>query len=160
MNDFLNLENYESKANPEDVKTIDGIMRAFYEVISGPAGAPRQWDRDKSLYAPNAILVPAGIDPESRPFALVLNLQDYIRRSEPLLAPGFFEYEIHRVTHVMGKIAHVFSTYEARRTPDGPVFKRGVNSVELVYANDRWWIVAGLWDAERDGNPIPPEFLP
>ena len=27
---------------PEDVSTLDGIMKAFYEVISGPAGQPRQ----------------------------------------------------------------------------------------------------------------------
>ncbi len=29
------------QARPEDVSTIDGIIRAYYEVVSGPAGGLR-----------------------------------------------------------------------------------------------------------------------
>src|ERR1051326_5756040 len=36
----------------EDVSTLDGIIAAFYDVISGPAGQPRQWSRDRTLYIP------------------------------------------------------------------------------------------------------------
>ena len=36
---------------PEDVSTIDGMIKAYYEVVSGPAGRPRQWDRDATLSA-------------------------------------------------------------------------------------------------------------
>jgi hypothetical protein len=57
-------------------------------------------------------------------------------------------------------VAHVFSTYEARRTPQGPIIARGVNSIELFYDGKRWWIVAAIWDNERENSPIPPEFLP
>src|SRR2546430_7172320 len=40
-------------ARPEDVATVDGIVRAYYDVITGPAGQPRQWSRDRSLYIPD-----------------------------------------------------------------------------------------------------------
>ena len=43
--------------NPDTV-SIDAIIKALYESISGPAGAPRQWDRDRALYAPGALLIP------------------------------------------------------------------------------------------------------
>src|SRR5438034_2989131 len=33
-----------------DVATVDGIVKAYYDVITGPAGQPRQWSRDRSLY--------------------------------------------------------------------------------------------------------------
>jgi len=42
----------------------------------------------------------------------------------------------------------------------GPVIARGINSLELFWDGQRWWIVANLWDQERAGNPIPGEFLP
>ena len=33
----------------EDVGSIDGMINAWYDVITGPAGKPRQWARDKTL---------------------------------------------------------------------------------------------------------------
>ena len=35
--------------NPKDVASIDSIVKAFYDTISGPAGQPRQWGRDRTL---------------------------------------------------------------------------------------------------------------
>ncbi len=160
MGEFVDLEHLKIPARSEDVSTLDGILNAFYDVISGPAGQPRDWERDRSLYAPGALFGPSGVNPDSGPYALVLDLKQYIQRAEPILASGFFEREIHRVTRSYGKVTHVFSTYEARSTPDGPIIARGVNSIELVFAGNRWWIVASLWDREREGNPIPAEFLP
>jgi hypothetical protein len=152
----------EATARPEDVSTLDGILHAFYDVISGPAGQPRDWDRDRSLYHPGAILVPTTTlaKDHSPPVAHVLDVEGYKKRSNDYLMEGFFEREIHRITRKFGNLAHVFSTYEARRTPDGPVFRRGVNSIELFFDGKRWWIIAAVWDSEREGNPIPPEFLP
>lgn len=160
MDGFVDLEHLKIPARSEDVSTLDGILDAFYDVISGPAGQPRDWERDRSLYAPGALFGPAGVNQESGPYAMVLDLKQYIQRAEPILASGFFEREIHRVTQSYGKVTHVFSTYEASNTPDGPIIARGVNSIELVFAGNRWWIVASLWDREREGNPIPSDFLP
>jgi hypothetical protein len=151
----------EIAALPSDVSTLDGVLHAFYDVISGPAGQPRQWERDRTLYFPGAVLVPTGIQKEdSKPYAQVLDMDGYIKRTNDILLAGFFEHEIHRVTHQFGNVAHVFSTYEARRTPQGPIIARGVNSIELFYDGKRWWIVAAIWDNERENSPIPPEFLP
>ena len=72
---------------------------------------------------------------------------------------GFFEREIHRITRRFGNIAHVFSTYESRLTPDGPITDRGINSLQLFWDGTRWWIASATWDEERPDNPIPPEHL-
>src|ERR1700692_861067 len=45
----------------KDVATLDGIMAAFYEVISGAAGVPRQWGRDRTLYIPGVRFVSLGV---------------------------------------------------------------------------------------------------
>ena len=147
-------------AAPQDVATLDGILAAFYEVISGPAGEPRQWDRDRTLYLPGARQVATGVT-GSKPYALVMDHAEYVERSnDAMLREGFFESEIHRAVERFGNLAHVYSTYESRRSRDGPVFARGVNSIDLYFDGTRWWIAAVAWDSERPENPIPEKWLP
>jgi len=145
----------------EDVATIDGMVRAYYEVISGPAGQPRQWSRDRSLYIDALRFVAVDADAQGRPRPRILDHQGYVDASDsPLMRRGFFEKEIHRVEQRFGPIAHVFSTYETRKTPDGPLIGRGINSIELFWDGKRWWIASAIWDEERPDNPIPKEYLP
>jgi len=44
-------------ANPADVSSIEAILAAVYDVISGPAGKQRDWDRMRSLFLPGARLI-------------------------------------------------------------------------------------------------------
>ncbi len=41
---------------PEDVQTLDGIIKAYYEVVSGPAGESADRARDESLHHPAALV--------------------------------------------------------------------------------------------------------
>jgi hypothetical protein len=146
------------EANQQDVSTIDGIVKAFYEVISGGKGAPRQWSRDKTLYAPDIRFV-AMSEEKGKIRANVMNHYRYVNNSnEFFVAEGFVEREINRVTRKFGNLAHVFSTYEWF-TEDKKLSGRGVNSIELFWDGTRWWISAVSWDEERKDNPIPKEFL-
>jgi len=146
-------------ADPKDVSTIDGIVKAFYETISGPKGTPRQWSRDKTLYMPDVRFVSMS-ENDGKIRAGVMNHQQYVNgTNESFLAEGFHEREINRVVRRFGNIAHVFSTYEYSndsKTATG----RGVNSIELYWDGTRWWISSASWDDERPNNPIPKEFLP
>ena len=145
----------------EDVATIDGIMKAFYEVISGPAGQPRQWSRDRTLYISDIRFVAMSEDKAGHPLPQIASHQQFVDYADPVLVrDGFYECEIHRVTQRFGNIAHVFSTYESRSKAGGPVIARGINSVELFYDGKRWWIASNIWDDERPDNPLPPEYLP
>jgi hypothetical protein len=142
-------------ANPADVASIDAIMRAVYDVISGPAGHRRNWDRMRSLFTANARLMPKG----GRGLASG-SVEDYITASGPVLErDGFIEREIARRVEQYGDIAHVFSTYEARQSESGPVFMRGINSFQLVRHAGRWWVVSIMWQAETPQTPIPAEYL-
>lgn len=145
---------------PSDVATLDGIVHAYYDVISGPPGQAREWSRDSSLYITDIRFVSMGFA-NGRPVPNVMDHGTYARQSDPYFVKnGFFEQEIHRETRRFGNIAHVFSTYESRNTPDGPVIARGINSLNLFWDGSRWWIASATWDEERPGNPLPPEYLP
>jgi hypothetical protein len=140
---------------PEDVASLDAIVNSVYDVISGPAGQKRDWDRMRSLFYPGARLIPSRPTPEGGAQAFVLSIDDYIQRSQGALEKGFFESEIHRETQTFGNIAQVFSTYESRRAPGEKPFARGINSFHLLKDGKRWWVVTIFWDSERPGNPLP-----
>jgi hypothetical protein len=147
---------------PDDVSTIDGMIKAYYEVVSGPAGQPRQWDRDATLYIPNMRFVILSEDATGKTTAESMSHQEFVDTSEASLAgKGFYEHEVHRITQRAGNIAHVFSTAERSSSPDGKVEGRSIDSIELFWDGKRWWITgANLWDMNTSRHPIPAEFLP
>lgn len=133
-----------------DVETMDGIIRAMYAVISGPAGQERDWDRFRALFWPGARMILAVEQKGEKPKARLLEVDDYIRRTDPIFAgESFWESEKARKTKTFGNIAHVFSTYESRREKKGPAFQRGMNSIQLFHDGTRWWIVTVMWNTER-----------
>ena len=144
----------------EDVETIDGIVAAFYETVSGPAGRPRDWARDATLYLEPVSFTVLGIHAGTgRPTAETISKQAFVDRSDAwLVENGFVEREIHRETRRFGNMAHVWSTYEWV-TEDGAT-GRGINGIHLYHDGSRWWITHATWDAEREGAPIPAEYLP
>jgi hypothetical protein len=139
-----------------DVSSIDGIVRALYEVISGPAWAPRDWDRERRLFFPGARLVPTRPRPEGGAIADVFDVEGYIASRSPMFEKdSFFEDEIARRTFIFGNIANVLSAYELRRAPGEKPFVRGVNSIQLFHDGNRWWVLSIAWDNERPGSPLP-----
>jgi len=154
-------------ADPADVASIDAIIRAAYDVISGPGGKKRDWDRERSLYIPGARLIPtamkAGDDAKNNLELApqVLDVDAFIARVEPFFEKsGFYEKEIARRTEQFGRIAHVWSTYESRHQPDDPEpFMRGINSIQLFNDGKRWWIVSIYWQHESAQDPIPDGYL-
>ena len=148
-------------ARPGDVTTLDSIMLAVYDVISGPAGQKRDWDRFRSLFAPGARLIPTGKRPDGSAVFLVWTVDQYIAAAGASLEKdGFFEKELGRHVDRYGDIVQVFSSYDSKRLPtDEKPFARGINSIQLVNDGTRWWIVTVFWDSERPNNPLPEKYL-
>jgi hypothetical protein len=148
-------------ANSADVKTIDAIIAAVYDVISGPADKKRDWDRMRSLFIPGARLIPTGPRQPAGYGSRVLSVEEYIARAEPRMnSEGFFEKEAARRTELFGQIAHVFSTYESRHSRDDTKpFQRGINSIQLMNDGTRWWIVTIFWQGEDAKNQLPEKYL-
>ncbi|HWC16455.1 MAG TPA: hypothetical protein VG498_05550 [Terriglobales bacterium] len=148
--------------NSADVKSIESILAATYDVISGPAGKKRDWVRFRALFYPGARLIPTGKrSNEAEVHARVLSPDDYVERSAPFLEKeGFFERSVSNRIERFGNIAQVFSTYESRHnSSDAQPFQRGINSFQVINDGTRWWILTILWQAETSDAPIPPEYL-
>jgi len=145
---------------PDDVGSVEGVMRAFYEVTNVAPGAPRQWARDRTLYVPWIRFVALGPGATGRTKVTVWTHDEFVAASDPLMAKGFVEREIHRVTRRYGDMVHVDSTYEILPGPDSPTGGRGVNSLDLYFDGTRWWVASVIWQSEDAAHPIPPELLP
>lgn len=149
------------QARPADVESIDAIMAAIYDVISGPAGQARDWDRFRSLFVADARLIPTGKRPDGTRTIRALTVDDYARNIGPQLERGgFFERELGRKVERYGSVVHLMSAYDSKRTLADPApFARGVNSFQLWTDGMRWYVVTIYWEAETAENPIPAEWI-
>lgn len=148
-------------ADPKDVSSPEAIIAALYDVISGPAGQKRNWERMRTLFVPDARMIPTGKRATGESTRRVLTVEEYIASSGPFLEKdGFFETEIGKRTEQFGNIVHVFSTYESKRAAtDERPFMRGINSFQLWYDGKRWWVITILWQSESNDVPIPEKYI-
>ncbi|HEX5259066.1 MAG TPA: nuclear transport factor 2 family protein, partial [Sphingomicrobium sp.] len=126
--------------NAADLTGIDRAVRGVYEVISGPIGQKRDFDKMRTLFAPNAlmrVIGPKGLRGGT--------LEDYIAKSGPVLEKmGFTERELGRRVEVYGNLATAWSAYDGKAA-DGSFHERGINSFQLVKVDGKWLVASILW---------------
>lgn len=146
----------------EDVATPHATVQAIYDVISGEAGEKRDWNRFRSLFHPNAQMIPTGKDAATGEIrARVVTPDEYINLTGPKLEKGgSHEQEIAYREERYGNIAHIFSTFAARRkASDAEPSMRGINSFQLYNDGKRWWVLNVTWTPEAPDHPIPEIYL-
>ena len=148
-------------ADPNDVNTIENIIRASYESISGPPGKPPDWKRQHTLFLPDARSTRTGVVGTGKIGYKMMSTEDFVAQMHDWLTEnGFYETQIHSVVEQFGNIAHVFSTYESRKSEEEEPFMRGINSFQLFHDGTRWWILSIVWRHEAPDLPIPEKYLP
>jgi hypothetical protein len=147
-----------ASAKPGDVDSLDHIIAAVYDVISGPAGQ-RDWNRFNSLFYAGARLIPTRIDDKGAATARVLTPEEYATRSQAFFSKeGFFENSIANRVENWTSIAQVWSTYESRHAKGEKPFARGINSFQLFNDGTRWWILTIYWQSEDASHPLPQKY--
>ena len=144
----------------DDVSTLDGIIKAFYDIVTVKKGEKVFYERDSLIHWPNALVGVVSMNKAGSPGMRYVSLKEFHRQSDPGLEKnGFYEKEISRRVEKFGGVYHVWSTYESRHTVDGPVIDRGINSIQLFYDGARFWVMGWIFDEERKDNPLPEEYL-
>jgi hypothetical protein len=137
-----------------DLARIDQAIRGVYEVISGPPGQKRDFDRMRAMFAPGATL--KAIGPKGLHGG---TLEDYISRNSAILEKeGFTERELGRRVEVWGGLATAWSAYDGR-TGSGSFHERGINSFQLVKVDGKWLVASILWQEETPDNKLPPQLI-
>lgn len=149
------------KAKPDDVSSVDAIIKAFYEAPAGGPGQARDWDRYLSLFVPDARLIAARPGAEGAAGAMFLPAPDYVEANKNYFEKGgFWDKEVGRRVESFGNMVQVWSTYESRhKSADSAPYLRGINSIQLLKDGSRYWIVNVFWDFERPDNPLPAKYI-
>jgi hypothetical protein len=143
---------------PDDVKSLDAIIKAAYESISGPAGT-RDWKRFRSIFLPQARFTEVGKGEDGGTIVISWGMEEFIRDAGAIFAKdAFYENGIVNEAAGYGGMRQVLSSYESRRAPGEKPFQRGINSFQVLNDGKRWWIVSIFWDSERPDNPLPEKF--
>ena len=143
-----------------DVSSIDSIVDALYDVISGDRGEARDWDKERNLFHPEARLIVVNKE-DGHLETKVMTSDGFIQYARPFLdRVEFYEYEIFRKVEEFGHVAHIWSTYGSKRSKDDfEPYTRGINSIQLLNDQKRWWVISIYWNRETDEFKIPEKYL-
>ncbi|WP_296620974.1 hypothetical protein [Marivirga sp.] len=144
----------------KDVQSVESIMSALTEVISGPADQERDWERFKFLFSEDAKLIPTQKNEAGEIVYNYWTPQEYIGMyNKDRGGTAFYEEELFRITESFGNIAHCFSTYVVRTEENGKIERRGINSIQLLKGKDRWYIMNVFWSNESEREKLPSKYL-
>ena len=146
-----------------DLSTVDGIIHALYDDISGPVGQERNWNDFKNLFAENARMYIAVTNTDSSPVLKSLSPEEYVERNQSRLSDiGFSEDELYRIANNYGAGTQVFSTYESHYTNKNGEedITKGINNIQLFFDGSRYFIASIFWDANAKNIEVPDRYLP
>jgi hypothetical protein len=144
----------------KDVQSIESIMSALTDVISGSADQERDWERFKYLFSEDAKLIPTQISDNEEVVYNYWSPQEYVAMyKENRGGTAFYEQELFRITESFGNIAHCFSTYAVRTEENGEIERRGINSIQLLKGSKRWYIMNVFWSNETETEKLPSKYL-
>lgn len=139
-------------------KTLDDLIKALDDAISGPADKDRTCMRQ--LFYPDSRMIPVGRTREGIFAPRVLTVENWIDAVQKRAGGSFYERQVKVKSETFAHIAHLWATYEIRPTPDGKASVRGINSIQAVFDGARWKITQIEWQAETPTEPIPAQYLP
>lgn len=151
-------------ARPGDVASPESIVKALYETVQRAPGEEYQWDRLRTLFLPGARMIP-NTEQTGATFR-VLTVEEFFEWIDGVTViggpndRGFQEEQIAARVEMYGDIAHVFSTYQKHYHGDTPILGRGINSIQLVRHQGRWWVSSIIWDEESGAGPLPERYRP
>ena len=145
-----------------DVSTIDGVVSALYRSVSFEPGGEPDWATLRTLMMPDAVLAqPVRGSDEVE----LLTVDEFVGLFQDDLEAfdmrrtGFHESIARVETTSFGRIAHCLVVFEVRTDPGASApLGRGVDSIELVRTDGRWWIAAITTEHERPNRQIPAVF--
>lgn len=126
--------------------TLDEMVKALDDAVSGPGNKDRTCMRELMLPAARLSPIAKAADGSFEPH--LLTVDDWITTVAKRGSAEFYERQIKFEKQEYGHIAHLWSHYEIRPTPDGAATVHGVNSIQAVFDGSKWKVLSVNWEAE------------
>ena len=151
----------QTRANDRALTTAEGVVAELYDIVTFDAGTSPDWDRARSLFLPEAVVVLRTSREGTSQFTLDGWVEDFETFIEDrnVVERGFVESIVKMKPWVFKSVAHIMVLYEAG-FPDEERRQYGIDSIHLVEKEGRWWIADILNEIPDRDNPIPPELRP
>jgi hypothetical protein len=148
---YVNAQEGNKQSGPED------IVNELYDLVSFKAGESPDWDRVRSLFLDEAVIILK----TSRDSSTVFNLEGFINdfisfiENSRVKTTGFTERIIKKKAMVFGDMAHILVVYEV--SIPGTEFKPqlGLDSFHLTKRKDGWKISSVLNEVPTPDKPLP-----
>jgi hypothetical protein len=152
------------EAQERDYTTVNGVMTELYASVTREPGEPFAWDRMRAVMLPGAIMLPQREQTQGE--SRTMSVDDFIswidQGWKPIIGnaqdQGFYERQTNLIVEEYGDIAHAFTTYEKGPYEPRGIQGRGINSVQLVKREGRWYVLSMTWDEENSGGPLPAKY--
>jgi len=143
----------------DPLSSPEGITDLFLSLISGEIDEPRDWVLFKSLFVPEARFHFTRPEAPKGKQMGAMTVDEFIERVGPSYArDGFLEISLGTRVQEFNGLANVFQSFHAKNLK-GSYDKKGVNSYQLVYLNDRWYITSLSFVNDTKENQIPAEYI-
>ena len=155
----MSLKAQESRsADTSAVKTIDGVIKEVLRITSREKGKAANWDAFRNLFLPTASFTVLNHDDAFPLPAETVTLDEFIAlMQDSYYEEGYIEYELGKIVNEYNGIANVFQSVYQKDSENVEV--RGMNSYQLIYFEDRWWVANLVWTTDSNGVEIPEKFL-
>jgi hypothetical protein len=156
------LHAQDEKANyKDDTTSVQNILDAYYDCISGPIGEKRDFNRFKNLFHSSASFTYSYWNKEQTKASTMVfkTVDEFIEKLDNLDKKGFYEYEIANTINEFGSVVQVFSTYTFKVEDKSIESKTGITSYEILFDGERYWIFSMFWTIESERFKIPEKYL-
>jgi len=141
--------------NPVEAQSIDTIIPALYQTVSGKAGSKKNWSLLKALFAETASVTPVFHASGGEMNAKISTVDEFIALNKTIFKDqDFFETEVSRKTFTFGHMANILSHYESRDAMGAEPYAQGINSFQLLNDGRRWCVISVTWDSHSTDHPI------
>jgi hypothetical protein len=137
--------------------SAEAVVRELYDLVTFPAGATPDWDRARTLFLPEGVVVLRTSRTETAVFSVEGWIQDFVTFIERanVTATGFVERIVRTHAVEFGDIAHVWVLYEAEIPGVGRTPQQGVDSFQLARRAGTWLIASILNEIPTPDRPVP-----
>lgn len=147
----------QTASEQEALETADGVVTEIYDLVSFEAGGMPDWDKVRSMFIPEAVVVLRTSREATTVFSVDGFIEDFVNFVErsPAGEMGFTEKILNMKSMVFGDMAHVLVLYEAHITGSQRPPTQGVDSFSLIKKDGRWCIAAITNELPTADRPIP-----
>lgn len=158
----LSVSNLFAQANaastPPALSTIQGISHELLRIITSENGGKTDWQSFKNLFLETSTLsVLQHGDHVKRP-TRTMTINEFIT----LMGDGYSDkrFQGQQTGIAIQEYNGIANVFQSSKSQDagGPV-ATGINSYQLVFFNDRWWISHLLYVSNANGVEVPNEYL-